>query len=217
MAVRLSARNILLQLPRSWSTEVHQTRSWSTEVHLARSWSTNVHRSRICPAGLHAVTCHASGVRIQSRLEVRTLSQFSTLSRVRTLSGFGTLSGLRTSPDLGSWSNLGVKWGTRSFSGDSSERGSGWTASLWDAAPVHLCEGVLVGLQQASGLPWWLNIVVSTVLVRTVVTLPLAAYQMVVLARVSTTWVWGSGARLSTTGPQGPSGIWRVQEVLGPE
>lgn len=167
MAARLSTRSILLQLPRSWSTEVHQTRSWSSDVQ----------RSRICPAGLHVVTCHMSGVRTQSGVKVRTLS------------GFGTLSGIRTSPGLGSWSNLGVKWGTRSFSGDSSEKGSGWTASLWDVPPVHLCEGVLVGLQQASGLPWWLNIVVSTVLVRTVITLPLAAYQMVVLARVSTTWV----------------------------
>lgn len=171
MAVRLSTRNILLQLPRPWSTEVHQTRSWST----------NVHQSRICPAGLHAVTCHTSGARNQSVVEVTTLSQF------RTLSGLGTR--VRTSPELRSWSILGVQWGTRSFSGDSSERGPGWTASLWDAAPVHLCEGLLVGLQQASGFPWWLNIVVSTVLVRTVVTLPLAAYQMVVLARVSTTWV----------------------------
>lgn len=168
MAGRLSTQNILLQLPRSWSTEVHQTRSWST----------NVYRSRICPAGLHAVTSHTSGV--------KTLGSGV---KVRTLSGYGTLSGVRTSPELGSWSRLGVKCGTRSYSGDGSERGSGWTASLLDAAPVHLCEGVLVGLQQASGLPWWLSIVASTVLVRTVVTLPLAAYQMVVLARVSTTWV----------------------------
>lgn len=169
MAVRLSHRNILLQLHRSWSTEVHQTRSCSAKVHLPRSWSTSVHRSRICPAGLPAITCHMSGVKTQSAVQ------------------FGTLSGVRTLPELGSWSSLGVKLCTRSFSRDNSERGSGWTASLWDAAPVHLCEGVLVGLQQASGLPWWLNIVASTVLVRTVVTLPLAAYQMVVLARVSTT------------------------------
>lgn len=170
MAVTLSSRKILLQLPRCWPTEVHLTRSWSTDVH----------QSRICSAGLHAITCHKSG------LEVATLSRFRILSEGRTLFGFGTLSGVRTSPGLGSCSNLGVKLGTRSFSRDSSEKGSGWSASLWDAAPVHLCEGVLVGLQQASGFPWWLNIVVSTVLVRTVVTLPLAAYQMVVLARVST-------------------------------
>lgn len=192
MAVRLSTRKILLQLPRSWSTEVHQTTSWPSKVHPTRSWSTNVHQSRICSAGLHALTCHKSGVSTQSGVEVRILSRFSTLP------------GVRTSPGLGSCSNPGVKFGTRSFSGDSSERGSGWTATLWDAAPVHLCEGALVGLQQASGFPWWMNIVVSTVLVRTVVTLPLAAYQMVVLARVGTTKnkrVCGSGAMVSTPGP----------------
>lgn len=144
MAARLSARSILLQLPRSWSTEVFQT--------------------RICSAGLPPISCRTPGV--------------------RTLSGVGILSGVRTPPGFGSWSNVGVKCGTRSLSGGGAERGSGWSAGLWDAAPVHLCEEVLVGLQQASGFPWWLNIVASTVLVRTVVTLPLAAYQMVILGRV---------------------------------
>lgn len=186
MAVRLSTRKILLQLPRSWSTEGHPPRSWPAEVHLSRSWSTNVYQSRICSAGLHAISCHKSGVSPKSGVEVRTLSRFRILSGVRTQSGFGTLSGVRTSPRLESWSNLGVKLDTRSLSGDSSERGSGWTASLWDAAPVHVCEGILVDLQHASGFPWWVNIMVSTVLVRTMVTLPLAAYQMVILARVST-------------------------------
>lgn len=156
MAARLLARNILLQHPRSWSTEVYQT--------------------RMCSAGLTVISCHTP--------------------RVRTLSGVGILSGVRTPPGFGSWPNLGVKWGTRSLSGGGAERGSGWSSSLWDAAPVHMCEEFLVGLQQASGFPWWLNIVVSTVLVRTVVTLPLAAYQMVVLARVS------------TKGPQGPRECW---------
>lgn len=155
MAARLSARNILLQLPRSWSTEVFQT--------------------RICSAGLLPISCHTSGVRTLSGVGVRTRP------------GVGILSGLRTPPGFGSWSNVGVKLGARSLSGGGAERGSGWSAGLWDAPPVHLCEDFLVGLQQASGFPWWLNIVVSTVLVRTVVTLPLAAYQMVVLARVSTT------------------------------
>lgn len=160
MAARLSARNILLQFPRSWSTEVFQT--------------------RICSAGLPPVSCHTPGVRTLSGVGVGTLS------------GVGILSGVRTPPGFGSWSNVGVKCGTRSLSGGGAERGSGWAAGLWDAAPVHLCEEVLVGLQQASGFPWWLNIVASTVLVRTVVTLPLAAYQMVVLGRVSTTGPQGS-------------------------
>lgn len=127
---------------------------------VSRSCSAQVHRTRACSAGLSANGCHMSGVR--------------TLSGVQPLSGFG------------SWSNPGVRWGTRSLSGGGAERGSDWYSSLSDTAPVHLCEELLVGLQQVSGLPWWMNIVASTVLVRTAVTLPLAAYQVVVLARVST-------------------------------
>lgn len=83
-------------------------------------------------------------------------------------------------------SNLGISSSVRRLSGGSSDEGaSGWYSGLSDAAPVHLCEQFLVSMQQVSGLPWWLNIVVSTLMVRTVVTLPLAAYQMVVLAKVS--------------------------------
>lgn len=133
---------------------------------VSRSCSAEVNRTRVCSAGLSANGCHMSGV--------RTLYEIRTLSKVQPLSGFG------------SWSNPGVRWGTRSLSGGGAERGSDWYSSLSDTAPVHLCEELLVGLQQVSGLPWWMNIVASTVLVRTAVTLPLAAYQMVVLARVST-------------------------------
>lgn len=61
----------------------------------------------------------------------------------------------------------------------------GWYGGLLDSAPVHLCEELLVGVQQASGLPWWLSIAVATLSVRTVVTLPLAAYQLVIYSRVS--------------------------------
>lgn len=71
-------------------------------------------------------------------------------------------------------------WGARRLSG-----GAGWSGGLSASAPVHLCEHFLVSVQQVSGLPWWLSIVVATLAVRTLITLPLATYQMVVIARVS--------------------------------
>ncbi|KAM9850201.1 cytochrome c oxidase assembly protein COX18, mitochondrial isoform 2-T3 [Aulostomus maculatus] len=60
----------------------------------------------------------------------------------------------------------------------------GWYGSVADSAPVHLAEDFLLHLQQASGLPWWLSITVSTLSIRTLVTLPLSVYQMVIIARV---------------------------------
>ncbi|XP_068460289.1 cytochrome c oxidase assembly protein COX18, mitochondrial [Clinocottus analis] len=85
-------------------------------------------------------------------------------SPVRTQSGAGSLSGVR------------------SLSGGAGT--AGWYGSLSDSAPVHLCEDFLVSVQQVSGLPWWLSIVVATLSVRTLITLPLATYQLVVLSRV---------------------------------
>uniref|UniRef100_A0A7N8WWU7 Cytochrome c oxidase assembly factor COX18 n=1 Tax=Mastacembelus armatus TaxID=205130 RepID=A0A7N8WWU7_9TELE len=61
---------------------------------------------------------------------------------------------------------------------------SGWYSSLADSTPVHLCENFLVSVQQVSGLPWWLSIAVATVSVRTLITLPLAAYQLVIVSKV---------------------------------
>uniref|UniRef100_A0A3Q3VSN1 Membrane insertase YidC/Oxa/ALB C-terminal domain-containing protein n=1 Tax=Mola mola TaxID=94237 RepID=A0A3Q3VSN1_MOLML len=95
----------------------------------------------------------------------RTLSGVRTLSGTRTLLGVQTLSGTRTLSSGGAGA-------------------AGWYSSLSDSPPVHLCEQCLVSLQQVSGLPWWLNIVMSTLAVRTLITLPLAAYQMVIVAKV---------------------------------
>ncbi|XP_034440984.1 cytochrome c oxidase assembly protein COX18, mitochondrial isoform X2 [Hippoglossus hippoglossus] len=61
---------------------------------------------------------------------------------------------------------------------------SGWCGSLADSAPVHLFEHFLVSAQQVSGLPWWLSIVAVTLSVRTLITLPLAAYQLVIISKV---------------------------------
>ncbi|XP_076025831.1 cytochrome c oxidase assembly protein COX18, mitochondrial [Genypterus blacodes] len=72
--------------------------------------------------------------------------------------------------------------GLRRVSG--SGGGAGWYDGLADSAPVHLVEQILVGVQQASGLPWWASIMVSTLGVRTLVTLPLAAYQMIIISKV---------------------------------
>ncbi|XP_078530603.1 cytochrome c oxidase assembly protein COX18, mitochondrial isoform X2 [Lissotriton helveticus] len=60
----------------------------------------------------------------------------------------------------------------------------GWYESVADTAPVHLAESLLLSLQEATGLPWWANIVCATVLLRTAVTLPLAVYQMHIIAKV---------------------------------
>ncbi|XP_078477986.1 LOW QUALITY PROTEIN: cytochrome c oxidase assembly protein COX18, mitochondrial-like [Lampetra planeri] len=62
--------------------------------------------------------------------------------------------------------------------------GDGWYDSVAHSAPVHLAEELLVQLQQVSGLPWWLTIVVGTLSVRTLITLPLATYQLVIIAKV---------------------------------
>lgn len=61
---------------------------------------------------------------------------------------------------------------------------AGWYDSVAASAPVHLAEQFLVSVQQASGLPWWASIVVCALGVRTLVTLPLAAYQMIVIGKV---------------------------------
>ncbi|XP_015226972.1 PREDICTED: mitochondrial inner membrane protein COX18 [Cyprinodon variegatus] len=60
----------------------------------------------------------------------------------------------------------------------------GWYGGLADSAPVHLCENFLVSVQQGTGLPWWLSIAMATVSIRTFITLPLAAYQLIIIAKV---------------------------------
>lgn len=105
---------------------------------------------------------------------------------VRTLSGVGTPSG--TMSGLWTSSGVGTPAGVRRLSGGGGVDGAGtagWYSSLSDSTPVHLCENFLVSVQQASGLPWWLSIVTATLSVRTLITLPLAAYQMVIIAKVS--------------------------------
>ncbi|XP_029282756.1 cytochrome c oxidase assembly protein COX18, mitochondrial [Cottoperca gobio] len=110
-----------------------------------------------------------------------------TPSGVGTLSGVRRLSGVRWLSRVGRPSEIGTLLGVRKLSGGGrfDDAGAvGWYSGLSDSAPVHLCEHFLVSVQQASGLPWWLSIVVATLSVRTLITLPLAAYQIVIIAKV---------------------------------
>ncbi|KAM8939388.1 cytochrome c oxidase assembly protein COX18, mitochondrial [Pelodytes ibericus] len=71
-----------------------------------------------------------------------------------------------------------------SLSAAAPNTGYGLYESLADSAPVHLAETMLVTLQEVSGLPWWANIVCTTIALRTAVTFPLSAYQMFILAKI---------------------------------
>ncbi|KAM3866953.1 cytochrome c oxidase assembly protein COX18, mitochondrial [Diretmus argenteus] len=66
----------------------------------------------------------------------------------------------------------------------SSVGGDDWYSSIADSAPVHLAEQAFVNVQQMTGLPWWLSIMFTTLTLRTLVTLPLAAYQIAIIAKV---------------------------------
>lgn len=51
-----------------------------------------------------------------------------------------------------------------------------WTA-LSQSAPVAGLQNGLIQLHDATGLPWWATLAVSTFALRTAITLPLAVYQ----------------------------------------
>lgn len=61
---------------------------------------------------------------------------------------------------------------------------TGLWLSISNSTPVAYCQQGLVELHDLSGLPWWASIIVSTVLLRTVVTMPLAIYQNKIVARL---------------------------------
>ncbi|XP_007940985.1 cytochrome c oxidase assembly protein COX18, mitochondrial [Orycteropus afer afer] len=62
--------------------------------------------------------------------------------------------------------------------------GGGWYETLAASAPVRGAEEVLLSVHAATGLPWWGSILLTTVAMRGVVTLPLAVYQHYILAKV---------------------------------
>uniref|UniRef100_A0A8D0U358 Membrane insertase YidC/Oxa/ALB C-terminal domain-containing protein n=1 Tax=Sus scrofa TaxID=9823 RepID=A0A8D0U358_PIG len=60
----------------------------------------------------------------------------------------------------------------------------GWYEALATSAPVQGAEDVLLNVHSATGLPWWGSILLTTVALRGAITLPLAAYQHYILAKV---------------------------------
>ncbi|XP_054847577.1 cytochrome c oxidase assembly protein COX18, mitochondrial [Eublepharis macularius] len=59
-----------------------------------------------------------------------------------------------------------------------------WYEALSVSAPVAWTEAGLLTLQAASGLPWWSSIIAASTLLRTSLTLPLAAHQGHILAKL---------------------------------
>ncbi|XP_070187347.1 cytochrome c oxidase assembly protein COX18, mitochondrial-like [Littorina saxatilis] len=53
-----------------------------------------------------------------------------------------------------------------------------------DVAPIGYAQKVLESIHSTTGLPWWASIAVSTMLLRGIVTLPLAIYSMRIMAKV---------------------------------
>ncbi|XP_047423122.1 cytochrome c oxidase assembly protein COX18, mitochondrial isoform X6 [Sciurus carolinensis] len=75
-------------------------------------------------------------------------------------------------------------WAVASVSAVAPGGAGGWYEALAASAPVRAAEEVLLGAHAASGLPWWGSILLTTVALRGAVTLPLAAYQHYILAKV---------------------------------
>ncbi|KAM7156560.1 cytochrome c oxidase assembly protein COX18, mitochondrial isoform 1-T1 [Molossus nigricans] len=75
-------------------------------------------------------------------------------------------------------------WGVASVSTVSPGGAGGWYEALATSAPVQGAEELLLGAHSAVGLPWWGSILLTTVALRGAVTLPLAAYQHYILAKV---------------------------------
>ena len=56
-----------------------------------------------------------------------------------------------------------------------------WThVYLWlsESTPVGCAQDLLLYVHNSTGLPWWTTIILATILLRTVITLPLAVYQV---------------------------------------
>lgn len=56
--------------------------------------------------------------------------------------------------------------------------------SISNSTPVAAFQEGLVQLHDTTGLPWWATIIVSTILLRSVITLPLTVYQQQISARI---------------------------------
>ncbi|XP_036783428.2 cytochrome c oxidase assembly protein COX18, mitochondrial isoform X3 [Manis pentadactyla] len=75
-------------------------------------------------------------------------------------------------------------WAVASVSAVGPGGAGSWYEALATSAPVQGTEQMLLCAHTATGLPWWGSILLTTVALRGAVTLPLAAYQHYILAKV---------------------------------
>lgn len=61
---------------------------------------------------------------------------------------------------------------------------SGIFKAISESTPVSYAQDFFINVHSLTGLPWWASIVLTTVLLRTFITLPLAIYQQYILAKV---------------------------------
>nr|CAD7395628.1 unnamed protein product [Timema cristinae] len=61
---------------------------------------------------------------------------------------------------------------------------AGWFKSLSESSSVGFAKDLVINIHETSGLPWWASIMLTTVLLRTIITLPFALYQNYILAKV---------------------------------
>ncbi|GAB0095520.1 Cox18 [Sergentomyia squamirostris] len=78
--------------------------------------------------------------------------------------------------------NLGYNESIRHFS--YTETVTNLWMSMSKSVPVAYFQEGLIKLHDTTGLPWWATIILSTVLLRTVVTVPLTIYQNKIMARI---------------------------------
>ncbi|KAK7864601.1 hypothetical protein R5R35_003191 [Gryllus longicercus] len=73
----------------------------------------------------------------------------------------------------------------RNFSEQIDISGQGWLyKGMYDSPPVLYAQELLLHVHDISCMPWWATIVMTTVVLRTTVTFPLALYQNYILAKL---------------------------------
>lgn len=137
----------------------------------AKVWPGRGLRMRLSPSAALLSRC-CPGVTMLCRWGAWSLRSLPTL-RLRALGSTPGWSSARF-PALPVWAAASV----------SAASSGGWYEALASSAPVRAAEEVLLGAHEATGLPWWGSIMLSTVALRGAVTLPLAAYQHYILAKV---------------------------------
>lgn len=62
---------------------------------------------------------------------------------------------------------------------------TGLFKTLSESTPVEFLQNVVLQIHDTTGLPWWATIITTTVILRSTVTLPLAAYQQYIMAKLT--------------------------------